>query len=84
MDQHALLVDLESRYRGQVLYLAPTWHSGRQMNAHYATDLILANSLAVNALAIGPLPRGARHVVVYTDDRSDPVYLCSDPRRSTP
>lgn len=79
INQHNLLVDLEARFPGEVFYLAPRWYSGTQFDDRYATQSILATSLALHPTEVGHLPDREQHSIVYTADREDGAYLCSEP-----
>nr|WP_199045499.1 hypothetical protein [Dyella sp. ASV24] len=75
-DQHQLLLDLEAT--GEcVFYIAPEFHRPDELDGHYLSGSVVANSAAFSPSDIGALPDGDDHYVVFR--RGSPVgYRCSD------
>jgi hypothetical protein len=77
-DQHALLVDLESR-GNFVYYVAPIFYEVSELNTAFFSRNVTTQSIFISPLEIGTLPDDESHCVVFSSSSSD-AYFCSDPK----
>lgn len=77
--QHALLMRLEARYPGCVLYAAPALAQARDFDVAYNAGEVARQSVFFSPNDIGALPDDRPHSVAYRQDLPT-GYFCSDPR----
>ncbi|GAB3729889.1 hypothetical protein GCM10028862_08700 [Luteimonas pelagia] len=78
--QHQLLLDLESSGES-VYYVAPEFHTPRELNRHYLARSVVVNSAAFAPSAIGVLPDDKEHYVVFEKGASHGWRCSDDPKQ---
>jgi hypothetical protein len=77
--QHELLIKLEQKYPGTVLYASPRMQDRRAFNVAYVKGVVHRESVFFSAKEIGPLPDPKAHSIAYRDGLRY-AWLCSEPK----
>jgi hypothetical protein len=80
--QHDLLIALEHRYPGTVLYAAPCLHNVHEFNVAYNAASVHQQTVFFSPIEIGQLPDDQTHSVSYRVGLAH-AYFCSESKRIT-
>ena len=79
-DQHQLLLDLENSGES-VFYIAPEFHLPVELNRHYLSKNVVANSAAFAPSDIGPLPDDNDHYLVFEKRKTIGFFCSKEPKK---
>ena len=80
IDQHQLLLDLEGRFPGQVLYMAGRFGTAAELSRAFDLGSVIEESLVIRPSDVGQLD-DELHKVAYSHDPTQDFLICSDPKR---
>lgn len=79
-DQHQLLLDLENSGES-VFYIAPEFHLPAELNQHYLSKSVVAQSAAFAPSDIGPLPDDDDHYLVFERGQAHGFFCSEKPKK---